>query len=52
MTARDFGPTTAMVVHCSVTEVIVTSKVGHSVWCHSSSQSRTRAAPPVVVVMK
>ena len=31
MTARDFGPTTATVVHCSVTEVMVTSSDGHSV---------------------
>lgn len=51
-TARDFGPTTATVVYCSVTEVKVTSSSGHSVWDHSSSQSRTLAAPPVVVVMK
>ena len=51
-TSRDRGPTTATVVHCSVTEVQVTSSVGHSVCCHSSSQSSTRAAPPVVVVMK
>ena len=52
ITARDFGPTTAIVVHCSVTDVKTTSKPGHSVWCHSSNQSSTLAAPPVVVVMK
>ena len=52
ITARDLGPTTAMVVHCSVTEVQCTSRLGHSVCCHSSSQSSTLAAPPVVVVMK
>ncbi len=52
ITSRDLGPTTAMVLHCSVTDVNTTSSSGHSVWCHSSSQSRTLAAPPVVVVMK
>ncbi|GDY59959.1 hypothetical protein SVIO_105820 [Streptomyces violaceusniger] len=51
-TSRDRGPTTAIVAHCSVTEVQWTSSSGHSVCSHSSSQSRTAAAPPVVVVMK
>jgi hypothetical protein len=51
-TWRDRGPTTAIVDHCSVTEVQWTSSSGHSVCSHSSSQSRTPAAPPVVVVMK
>ena len=51
MTSRDRGPATATVDHCSVTEVKTTSRSGHSVWCHSSSHSRTAAAPPVVVVM-
>src|SRR3954447_5057762 len=36
-TARDFGPTTAMVDHCSVTEVKTTSSSGHSVCSHSSN---------------
>jgi hypothetical protein len=51
-TPRACGPTTAMVTHCSVTEVQYTRRSGHSVCSHSSSQSRTPAAPPVVVVMK
>jgi hypothetical protein len=51
-TSRDRGPTTAIVVHCSVTEVQVTSRSGHSVCSHCSSQSSTPAAPPVVVVRK
>ena len=40
-TSRDRGPTTAIVAHCSVTEVQCTSSSGHSVCSHSSSQSRT-----------
>ena len=51
-TSRDLGPTTAMVEYCSVTEVKTTSSSGHSVCDHSSSQSSTFAAPPVVVVMR
>ena len=52
MTSRDFGPTTAIVLYCSVAEVNTTSSSGHSVCDQSSSHSRTSAAPPVVVVMK
>ncbi len=50
-TSLDRGPTTATVAHCSVTLVARTRSSGHSVWSHSSSQSRTAAALPVVVVM-
>jgi hypothetical protein len=51
-TSRERGPTTAIVAHCSVTDVAWTRSSGHSVWSHSSSQSRTAAALPVVVVMR
>ena len=50
-TSRDLGPTTAIVAHCSVTDVAWTRSSGHSVWSHSSSHSSTGAAFPVVVVM-
>ena len=48
-TSRDRGPTTGNVAHCSVTEVTCTRRCGHSVCSQSSIQSRTPAAPPVVV---
>ena len=41
-----------MVAHCSVTEVRWTRSSGHSVWTHSSIQSRILAAFPVVVVSR
>ena len=41
-TSRDLGPTTAIVAHCSVTDVAWTRSSGHSVWSHSSSHSSTR----------
>ena len=50
-TSRARGPTTATVVHCSVTLVACTRSSGHSVCSHSSRWSRTGAALPVVVVM-
>ena len=49
-TSRDRGPTRATVAHCSVTLVSRTARWGHSVCSHSSIQSRTVAALPVVVV--
>src|SRR3712207_7474168 len=49
MTSRDRGPTTGKVTHCSVTDVQWTRRSGHSVWTHSSIQSRIFAAPSVVV---
>ena len=48
--ARESGPTTATVAHCSVTEVSQTRSSGHSVWSHSSIHASTGAALPVVVV--
>jgi hypothetical protein len=41
----------ATAAHWSVTDVQWTRRSVHSVCSHSSSQSRTAAAPPVVVVM-
>ncbi len=52
MTSRERGPTTGKVAHCSVTEVQRTRSSGHSVWSHSSIQSSTFAAPPVVVMTR
>ena len=52
ITSRDFGPTTAIVTHCSVTDVSRTRRSGHSVWRYSSMWSSTFAAPPVVVVQR
>ena len=51
-TSRERGPATATVAHCSVTEVQRTRSSGHSVWSHSSNQSSTFAALPVVVVTR
>lgn len=51
-TSRERGPTRATVAHCSVTEVQWTRSSGHSVCSHSSIQSRTAAALPVVVVAR
>ena len=42
----------ATVAHCSVTEVQCTRSSGHSVCSHSSIQSSTAAALPVVVVTR
>ena len=50
--SRERGPTTATVAHCSVTDVQCTRSSGHSVCSHSSSQSSTAAALPVVVVIR
>src|SRR3712207_7442078 len=49
MRSRERGPTTGKVHQFSVTEVQWTRSSGHSVWAHSSIQSRIFAAPPVVV---
>src|SRR5439155_503087 len=49
-TSRARGPTTATSAQWSVTDVRWTRSSGHSVCSHSSIQSRTAAAPPVVVV--
>ncbi len=51
-TSRLFGPTTAAVAQWSVTEVRWTSRCGHSVCSQRSSHASTRAAPPVVVVIR
>ena len=51
-TSRERGPTRATVAHCSVTDVQWTRRSGHSVWDHSSIQSSTAAALPVVVVTR
>ena len=48
---RAFGPVIVIATQLSVVELKYTSSSGHSVWCHSSIQSSTPAAPPVVVVM-
>ena len=49
ITSRERGPATGNVAQWSVTEVRCTRRSGHSVCSHSSIQSGTVAAPPVVV---
>src|SRR6266849_5549861 len=51
-TSRERGPTTATSAQWSVTDVSRTRRSGHSVCSHSSIQSSTAAAPPVVVVSR
>ncbi|MOA28686.1 hypothetical protein D3C78_1496480 [compost metagenome] len=51
-TSRDRGPATAKVAKWSVTLVRCTSRCGHSVCSQRSIQASTRAAPPVVVLIK
>ena len=50
--SRESGPATATVAHCSVTDVSQTRRSGHSVCRYSSMWSSTRAALPVVVVVR
>ncbi len=49
---RAIGPLMPMTAHCSVTVVRYTFLSGHSHCSQSSSHAITRAAPPVVVVMR